>query len=122
MNEFNFYKNVDECLNMSNFEMFFYKLQNEDRFYVAEASSNDGAGKGEGVSGTQSIQAALYGIKNYIGQSSVMIHDYRLIFGVRQIYKKTVPWKETVLYRLLKIHYCMQNARLFIKTKDRADN
>ena len=121
MNEFNFYINVDECLNMSNFEMFFYKLQNEDRFYVAEASSNDGAGKGEGVSGTQSIQAALYGIKNYIGQSSVMIHDYRLIFGVRQIYKKTVPWKETVLYRLLKIHYCMQNARLFIKTKDRAD-
>ena len=114
MNEFNFYINVDECLNMSNFEMFFYKLQNEKKFYVVEASFNDDAGSG-------SIQSALYRIKNYIGQSSFLIRDYRLIFGVRQQYKKTVSWKETVLYRLLKIHYSMQDARLFIKTKDRVD-
>ena len=114
MNEFNFYINVDECLNMSNFEMFFYKLQNEKKFYVVEASFHDEAGSG-------SIQSALYRIKNYIGQSSFLIRDYRLIFGVRQQYKKAVSWKETVLYRLLKIHYSMQDARLYIKTKDRVD-
>lgn len=121
MNEFNFYINVDECLNMSTFEMFFYKLQNDHKFYVVEASFNDTAGKGGGTPENRSIQNALYKIKNYIGQSSHMIRDYRLIFGVRQRYKKEVPWKETVLYRLLKIHYCMQNAKVFIKTKDRVD-
>ena len=121
MNEFNFYINVDECLNMSNFEMFFYKLQNEDKFYVVEASFNDDMDKSERTAGTSSIQSALYRIKNYIGQSSFLIRDYRLIFGVRQQYKKVVSWRETVLYRLLKIHYSMQDAKLFIKTKDRVD-
>ena len=121
MNEFNFYINVDECLNMSNFEMFFYKLQNEDKFYVVEASFNDDMDKSERTAGVSSIQSALYRIKNYIGQSSFLIRDYRLIFGVRQQYKKVVSWRETVLYRLLKIHYSMQDAKLFIKTKDRVD-
>lgn len=115
MDEFNFYINVDECLNMSNFEMFFYKLQNDNRFYVVEASFNDDAEKNEGITGISSIQSALYRIKNYIGQSSFLIHDYRLIFGVRQAYKRRVYWRETVLYRLLKIHYSMQNAGLSIK-------
>ena len=117
MDEFNFYINVDECLNMSNFEMFFYKLQNDDKFYVVEASFNDDAVKNEGTTGISSIQSALYRIKNYIGQSSFLIHDYRLIFGVRQVYKKNVSWRETVLYRLLKIHYAMQNAGLYITDK-----
>jgi len=121
LNEFNFYINVDECLNMSNFEMFFYKLQNEDKFYVVEASFNDDMDKSERTAGVSSIQSALYRIKNYIGQSSFLIRDYRLIFGVRQQYKKVVSWRETVLYRLLKIHYSMQDAKLFIKTKDRVD-
>ena len=106
---------------MSNFEMFFYKLQNEDKFYVVEASFNDDMDKSERTAGTSSIQSALYRIKNYIGQSSFLIRDYRLIFGVRQQYKKVVSWRETVLYRLLKIHYSMQDAKLFIKTKDRVD-
>ena len=106
---------------MSNFEMFFYKLQNEDKFYVVEASFNDDMDKSERTAGVSSIQSALYRIKNYIGQSSFLIRDYRLIFGVRQQYKKVVSWRETVLYRLLKIHYSMQDAKLFIKTKDRVD-
>ena len=37
MGSFNFYINVDQCLNMSNFDMFFYKLQSERKFHLSNA-------------------------------------------------------------------------------------
>lgn len=121
MDVFNFYINVDECLNMSNFEMFFYQLQYANKFYVVNATFNDEAAASEEISGVKSIQNAVIGIRNFIGQSSFLIQDYRLIFSMRQPYKKRVEWTESVLYRLLKIYYCLQDAKLFIRTKDRAD-
>lgn len=121
MDGFNFYINVDECLNMSNFEMFFYQLQYAHKFYVVNATFHDDAVGSDELTGVKSIQDAAYGISSFIGQSSFLIQDYRLVFSIRQPYKKEVVWKESVLYRLLKIFYSLQNARLFIKTKDHAD-
>lgn len=114
MSEFNFFLNIDDCLNISNFEMFFYQLQAEHKFYVADAAFQ--ADQGE-----RSLNTALKGVKNYIGQSSFMIRDYRLIFGIRQPYRKIQSWKDTVLYRLLKIYYGLLDAQIYIKTKDQAD-
>lgn len=121
MDGFNFFINVDECLNMSNFEMFFYQLQYAHKFYVVNATFQDEVSVSDEISGVKSIQDAVHGIRNYIGQSSFLIGDYRLVFSIRQPYKKEVVWRESVLYRLLKIYYCLQNAKLFIKTKDHAD-
>ena len=114
MSDFNFFLNIDDCLNISNFDMFFYKLQSERKFYVVDAAFQDDQGE-------KSLDNALKGVKNYIGQSSFPIRDYRLIFGMRQPYRKNTEWKDTVLYRLLKIYYGLLNAQIYIKTKDQTD-
>ena len=37
---FNFLVNVDQCLNMSNFDMFFYKLQSSSLFHLNNVQFN----------------------------------------------------------------------------------
>lgn len=114
MGSFNFYINVDQCLNMSNFDMFFYKLQSEQKFHLSNVQFFDDAGE-------NSLQAAFYGIRSYMDKMPFLIQDYRLIFGMREELLKNPTWKDTILYRLLKIYYGLMDASIFIKSKDAAD-
>ena len=116
MGSFNFYINVDQCLNMSNFDMFFYKLQSEHKFHLSNVQFFEDEGK-------NSLKEAFYEIRNYIDKSSFLIQDYRLIFGIRESRKKAAEtrWQDTILYRLLKIYFGLLDARIFIKSKDSVD-
>lgn len=114
MGNFNFYINVDQCLNMSNFDMFFYKLQSTQKFHLSNVQFF--ADEGE-----HSLKSAFYDIRSYMDKMPFLVQDYRLIFGMRETIRKKISWKETILYRLLKIYYGLREANIYIKSKDSAD-
>lgn len=114
MGSFNFYINVDQCLNMSNFDMFFYKLQSERKFHLTNVQFFE-------EQGGQNLTDAFHEIRSYIDKSPFLIQDYRLIFGMREERKSNITWKESVLYRLLKIYFGLLDAKIFIRSKDSAD-
>lgn len=114
MGSFNFYINVDQCLNMSNFDMFFYQLQREQRFHLSNVQFFED-------DSNQSLAHAFHDIRSYMDKHPFLIRDYRIIFGMRKMRARNEAWKETILYRLLKIYYGLVDARLFIRSKDHAD-
>ena len=114
MGSFNFYINVDQCLNMSNFDMFFYKLQSEQKFHLSNVQFFDDEGK-------QSLKSAFYEIRSYMDKMPFLVQDYRLIFGMRETFRREMSWKRTILYRLLKIYYGLRDANIYIKSRDAAD-
>ena len=114
MGSFNFYINVDQCLNMSNFEMFFYKLQSEQKFHLSNVQFFDDEGK-------HSLRSAFYEIRSYMDKMPFLVQDYRLIFGMRETLQRARAWKSTILYRLLKIYYGLRDANIYIKSRDAAD-
>lgn len=114
MGSFNFYINVDQCLNMSNFDMFFYQLQRERRFHLSNVHFFDDESR-------LSLTNAFHEIRSYMDKNPFLIRDYRLIFGMRKMRTRHDDWKESTLYRLLKIYYGLLDARLFIRSKDQAD-
>lgn len=114
MGSFNFYINVDQCLNMSNFDMFFYKLQREQKFHLSNVQFFDDEGK-------HSLKSAFYEIRSYMDKMPFLVQDYRLIFGMRETLCREISWKKTILYRLLKIYYGLRDANIYIKSRDAAD-
>lgn len=116
MRGMNFYINVDQCLDMSNYDMFFYKLQSRHKFFVTDCNFNAEPSKED------SMQKACDRVKSYMDQSPVLLRDYRIVFGMRQDYKKAVngepSWTDSILYRLLKVHYSLTEAKIFIRVKD----
>lgn len=114
MESFNFYINVDQCLNMSNFDMFFYKLQHDQKFYLTNVNFND-------TRGENTMNSAIHDIRSYIDRTPFLITNYRLIFGMRTKRKQNPHWQDTVLYRLLTIYYTLRDQKLFIKSKEAAD-
>ena len=101
MSNFNFYINVDQCLNMSNFEMFFYKLQSEHKFHLSNVQFFEDEGE-------QSLKKAFYEIRNYIDKSSFFVRDYRLIFGMRENRKKSA-----LQHKEITSHYMGKKAGLY---------
>ena len=89
MGSFNFYINVDQCLNMSNFDMFFYKLQSEQKFHLSNVQFFDDKGK-------QSLKSAFYEIRSYMDKMPFLVQDYRLIFGMRETFRREISWKKTI--------------------------
>ncbi len=114
MDNFNFYINVDQCLNMSNFDIFFYKLLKEQRFHLSNVHFYDDKSK-------NSLQTAMHDIRSYMDKNPFLVGDYRIIFGMRKKRVLHETWTETMLYRLLKIYYSMQDSRIFIRSKEVAD-
>ena len=100
MRTFNFYVNVDQCLNMSNFDMFFYRLQSENRFHLSNVQFYDD-------SGNNSLKKTFNEIRDYMDNTSIPIGDYRIVFGMRAHRKEKPRWEETLLYRMIKIHYAL---------------
>ena len=78
MDNFNFYINVDQCLNMSNFDIFFYKLQKEQRFHLSNVNFYDNKSK-------DSLQTAMHDIRSFMDKNPFLVGDYRLIFGMRKL-------------------------------------
>ncbi len=111
MENFNFYINVDQCLNMSNFDMFFYRLQRNRQFHLSNVQFYDDEGE-------YSLKNALQNIRSFMDEHPYDVENFKIILGVRQIYYDHRVWKESALYKLLKIYYNLWDNKLFIQSKD----
>ena len=120
---FNFLINVDQCLNMSNFDMFFYELESHHRFHLNNVrfDSDDRL---------LSIEGAAWDIRMYLNKYPFQVGSYRIIVLVRQSMAETLVspsaspldiWKNTLLYKILRIYYALQDAGIFIKSKEQMD-
>ncbi len=113
MDSFTFYINADQCLNMANFDMFFYKLTGEERFFSMDATMAENV--------PASIEMAFWDIRSYLDRSPFQILDYRMIIGLREQRQEKETWKTCTLHKLLRICYGMNEARLFARAADARD-
>ena len=114
---FNFLVNVDQCLNMSNFDMFFYKLQSSSLFHLnnVQFNSEDPA---------TSLLGAARDIRMHLNKFPFQMSSYRIVVTMRRPLPddNTVPdWKETMLYRLLRVYYALEEANIFINSRELMD-
>ena len=124
MGNFNFYINVDQCLNMSNFDIFFYKLQSEDKFHLSNVRLSGKDGRTDYEMGQESLDTAFHDIRSYMDKHPFLLSTYRMVFGLRQVRRPETmrkEWKETVLYKLLWIYYSLRNNKIFIQSRDQID-
>lgn len=109
---FRFLINVDQCLNKSNFDIFFYQLESRKKFHLNEVRLF-------GDSGGSSLKAAIEDIRMYLNKYSYFLRSYRIIVTMRKQYEsKPKNWSSTLLYRLIQLNYELENARIFISSKE----
>ena len=113
MDSFTFYINADQCLNMANFDMFFYKLTGEERFFSMDATMAENM--------PSSIEMAFWDIRSYLDRSPFQIQDYRMIIGLREQRQERETWRTCTLHKLLRICYGMNESRLFARAADARD-
>lgn len=118
MDSFNFYINIDQCLNMSNYDMFFYKLQHDRKFFLSNVQLSDEKGHISYPTGEKSIKKAFYEIRSYIDKTPFLIRKYRMVFGIRQARRENPTWRQSVLYKLLWFYYGLADNKLFIKSRE----
>lgn len=112
---FRFMINVDQCLNMSSFDIFFYKLESRHKFHLNQVQLF-------GDSFGTSLRHAVLDIRTYLDKYPYHVGDCQLIVTMRDQFKKQKScWKETMLYRLLQINYELQQAHIYISSKERSE-
>jgi len=112
---FRFLINVDQCLNMSRFDMFFYKLESQHRFHASEVQLfGDEFGS--------SLRHAVLDIRRYLNRYSYYVSDFQIIVAMRSEYhEQNTLWRETMLYRLLQLHSELQDARIFVTSHEKTE-
>ena len=108
---FHFLINVDQCLNMSNFDMFFYKLESQHRFYLKNVtflSETPG----------DSLRSVIEDIRMYLDKYPFRVGDYQITLTMRQPFRKERTWETSVLYRVLRIMYELKRAHIFVGSKE----
>lgn len=108
---FHFFINVDQCLNMSDFDMFFYKLESQQRFYLSSATFFK-------KNSQNSLKKAIEDIRMYLDKYPFRVGDYQITLAMRQPFNEKGEWKNSVLYRILRILYELQAAHIFIGSKE----
>ena len=112
---FRFLINVDQCLNMSNFDIFFYKLESQHKFHLNQVQLF-------GDSFGTSLRHAVSDIRMYLDKYPYHVGDYQLIVAMRGMYKKRSDnWEETMLYRLLQLNFELRRSRIFINSQESAE-
>lgn len=120
---FNFLINIDQCLNMSNFDMFFYELESHHRFHLNNVrfDSDDRL---------LSIEGAARDIRMYLNKYPFQVSSYRIVVLLRQSGEEVEAappdsplerWKKSLLYKSLRIFYALQDAGIFIKSREQMD-
>lgn len=105
---FRFLVNVDQCLNMSQYEMFFYKLESQQKFHSAEIQLSSG-----GFSA--SMRQAAADIRLYLNRHSYEVDDYQIIVTMRSnLEEQASSWDTTLLSRLIQLDAELQKARIYI--------
>ena len=105
---FRYLINVDQCLNISNYDMFFYKLKDQRRFRFFETA---------GTSLAQAIDDAGQYLRRYTYETQ----QTQLIFAVRKRPGKDRTWDDTLLCQILKIRDEVLNGRIDMSGRDGND-
>jgi len=114
-NCFRFLINVDQCLNMSHFDIFFYKLESRHKFHLNQVQLFGDA------FGT-SLRNAVMDIRMYLDKYPYHVGDCQIIVAMRSRFQKNVEhWEETMLYRLLQLNMELRNARIYINSRERME-
>lgn len=112
MRLYNFYVNIDQCISLANYDMFFYGMKSDNRIQIMDVETADE---------NKNIDAAIREIHSRIDESPFLIQNYRIVFGMRMQNTEQTRWEETILYRLLKIHYALRHERMILRSDDRVD-
>ena len=114
-NCFRFLINVDQCLNMSHFDIFFYKLQSRHKFHLNQVQMF-------GDSNTVSLRSAITDIRMYLDKYPYHIGDCQIIVAMRGKYQnRDGRWEDSLLYRLLQLNYELKKARIYINSRERVE-
>lgn len=114
-NCFRFLINIDQCLNMSHFDIFFYRLKSRHKFHISSVQSLTQTGPG-------SLRNAVSDIRMYLNKYPYHVGDYQITVAMRSasLHNASKP-EETILYRLLKLEYELRRARIFINSREQTD-
>lgn len=105
---FRYLINVDQCLNISNYDMFFYKLKDQRRFRFFETAGT-------------SLEKAIDDAGQYLRRYTYETEETQLIFAVRKRPGTEDRWEDTVLAQLLKVRDAVRNGRIDISGGGRGD-
>ncbi len=110
---FRFFINVDQCLNMNNFDFFFYQKRYRNEFHVTEDVY---IGEGTGLS----FAEAAADIRLFLDKYPYIVTDYQIIIAMRSDidYNVTV-WRDTLLSRLLDIDFALRQSNIVIRSGGR---
>ena len=114
MSYFRFFLNIDECLRMADYKMFFYRLEHEKRFQCHEVQlMEDGQ--------ESSLDRSFAEIRTYL-RNAFKVPDYQIIAAMRMDYRaQPDSWRSTLLYRLLRLWYELHQYSLFIGSEERLE-
>lgn len=114
-NCFRFLINVDQCLNMSHFDMFFYRLESQHKFHMTSVQLF-------GDDADSSLRNAISDIRMYLNKYPYHVGDYQIIVAMRSIFRPQVSrWDETMLYRLIRLDYELRRARILVNSRERTE-
>lgn len=114
-NCFRFLINIDQCINMSSFDIFFYKLESQHKFHVSNVQLF-------GDSADGSLREAVNDIRLYLDKYPYHVGDYQITVTMRSEYKEQVDkFEDTMLYRLIHMNHELRKARIFINSRELQD-
>lgn len=111
---FRFLINIDQCLKMSSFDIFFYKLRHRHKLYIDQVqmfTQDFGS----------SLRHAANDIRAYLNKYPYHVGDYHIIVTMRSDYISDPAWKNTMLYRLVHLHRELTDAHIYLNSRERAD-
>jgi len=114
-NCFRFLINVDQCLNMSNFDVFFYKLESQHKFHLNQVQL---FGNDQG----NSLRSAISDIRMYLDKYPYHVGDYQIIVAMRSTFNPNPDsWDHTMLQQLLQLSYELRKARIFVNSREQTE-
>lgn len=99
---FRFLINVDDCLNMSNFDIFFYKLQSQkyNNLRTSQVHFSEETGK-------YSLSQSVKDIRLHLNKYPYLTDEYQIIVTMRSAWQNERIWQNSLLYRILNINYAL---------------
>ncbi|MBQ3503995.1 MAG: hypothetical protein IJA75_04750 [Oscillospiraceae bacterium] len=114
-NCFRFLINVDQCLNMSYFDMFFYKLESQHKFHMNSVQLF-------GDSYDSSLRNAISDIRMYLNKYPYHVGNYQIVVAMRSKFlPKVHQWEKTMLYRLLHMDHELRRAHILINSREQTE-
>ncbi len=114
-NCFRFLINVDQCLNMSYFDIFFYKLASQHKFHMSSVQMFGDAAQ-------NSLRGAANDIRMYLDKYPYHVGDYQIVVAMRATFSgPDADWGNTLLCRLLTLDHELRNARILINSREQTE-